>query len=101
MQHATAVLAFSARRIECGEAFCVSKKREIIPKATKVPPHSPEYFQMRPIFDGKFLKLSNWKNFLRIPLLSANKYRSIGPLIGNICARSPKIKKEQTWETKL
>jgi len=40
-----------------------------------------------------------WKNFLRIPLLSANKYRSIGPLIGVMSTRSLKIKKEQTWET--
>jgi hypothetical protein len=98
LQHATAVFAFSARRIECGEAFSVSKKREIIPKATRTQPLTPDYFQMRPIFGGKFLKLSNWKNFLRMPLLSANKYRSIGPLIGVMSSRSLKIKKEQTWE---
>jgi hypothetical protein len=56
---------------------------------------------MRLIFDGKFLKLSVWKNFLRGPLLSANKYRSIGAVDRDTNLRSPIIKKEQTWETIL
>src|SRR3954470_13018638 len=73
-------------------------RREIIPNATKIRLNVLQSCKCGPIFDRKFLKLLFWKNFLRMPLRSANKYRSIGPLIGVMSARSLKIKKEQTWE---
>jgi hypothetical protein len=79
--------------------FRAVSRREIIPKATGIGLNLPQSCKFWPIFDRKFLKLLFWKNFLRMPLLSANKYRSIGPLIGVMSPRSPKIKKEQTWET--
>jgi hypothetical protein len=69
--------------------------------ATKIRSSASDYFQFGPFFDGKFLKLSDWKNFLRQPLLSVNKYRSIGPVDRDTNLRSPIIKKEQTWETIL
>jgi len=97
------VFRWCSRTVDISEhletAFKVVSRREIIPKATRIGLNLPQSCEFWPIFDRKFLKLLFWKNFLRISLLSANKYRSIGPLIGVMSARSLKIKKEQTWET--